>query len=400
MELLLLLPLLLVLASPSIAIYCQRPGYSLGPSFYCFKAFQSFKTFDDARRRCEQDGALLSKSDDDFNFVNRLLRNERPQAAKGSTLNGYWLGGHRDDRDRFRWLDGTRVDPPSGKNPHWIDGEPNNYFWSWQGEDCLMTYQGSKAWNDIRCSVELRFVCQMDSIDPCNNSPCQNNGACRSTGRDVSCICPMGFIGNRCQNDVRPCTKDPCQNGGQCRNVIKNNNFEAECICPPEYEGRNCEKIVDPCAKVNCANGGACVANGLQWNCVCQRGFTGTLCETSLEPCELLPCKNGGICENVGKDFMCFCKDGYEGKTCEVEDACLQAGTPCTNGGQCIKSATDGYTAGTDGNSYKFHSERLTWDEAQAVCAKEGAFLAMEKTEATHRYIMKAYHKFMWLGVQ
>ncbi len=62
-------------------------------------------------------------------------------------------------------------------------------------------------------------------------------------------------------------------------------------------------------------------------------------------------------------------------------------------------SPADGYTAGTDGNSYKFHSERLTWDAAQAVCAKEGAFLAMEKTTETHRYIMQAYHKFMWLGV-
>ena len=61
--------------------------------------------------------------------------------------------------------------------------------------------------------------------------------------------------------------------------------------------------------------------------------------------------------------------------------------------------STDGYTEGTDGYSYRIHSERETWDEAQDVCAKEDALLAMEKTDATHRYIMQAYHKFMWLGV-
>jgi len=67
-----------------------------------------------------------------------------------------------------------------------------------------------------------------------------------------------------------------------------------------------------------------------------------------------------------------------------------------TLGSQCV---VDGYTAGTDGNSYKFYSEHLTWDAAQDVCAKECAFLAMEKTDATHSYIMQSYHKHMWLGV-
>jgi len=65
----------------------------------------------------------------------------------------------------------------------------------------------------------------------------------------------------------------------------------------------------------------------------------------------------------------------------------------------CQKPTKDGYIAGTDGNSYKFHSERLTWDAAQDVCAKECAFLAMEKSDATHSYIMQSYHKHMWLGV-
>jgi len=62
-------------------------------------------------------------------------------------------------------------------------------------------------------------------------------------------------------------------------------------------------------------------------------------------------------------------------------------------------TAADGYTAGTDGNSYKFHSERLTWDAAEDVCAAEGASLAMEKTDATHSYIKQTYQTKMWIGV-
>jgi len=64
-----------------------------------------------------------------------------------------------------------------------------------------------------------------------------------------------------------------------------------------------------------------------------------------------------------------------------------------------IPMCSDGYTWGTDGNYYKFHLEQLTWHAARDICDKEGAFLAMEKTVATHSYIMQSYQKNMWIGV-
>ena len=95
-------------------------------------------------------------------------------------------------------------------------------------------------------------------------------------------------------------------------------------------------------------------------------------------------------------------EDGYTGQP--TEDG-LYTGRPTdgytdqsTEDGY-TDQPTDGYTGGADGNYYKFYSERLAWDAARDACAKEGAFLAMEKTNATHNYIVQTYGDPMWIGV-
>ena len=63
--------------------------------------------------------------------------------------------------------------------------------------------------------------------------------------------------------------------------------------------------------------------------------------------------------------------------------------------------AGDDYVAGTDGFFYKFHAETVTWHAARDACAKEGASLAMEKTDATHTFLRTNYgdKNEMWIGV-
>lgn len=54
----------------------------------------------------------------------------------------------------------------------------------------------------------------------CASSPCRNGGTC-STLRNgkYECICPKGFKGATCTEDVEECQTNPCRHGGTCLNT-------------------------------------------------------------------------------------------------------------------------------------------------------------------------------------
>ena len=66
----------------------------------------------------------------------------------------------RAEERKFKWVDGTKENLHGFK---WLTNEPGNSF---PGEDCVEMFVRSNhnLWNDVPCSKELPFVCQVCSL--------------------------------------------------------------------------------------------------------------------------------------------------------------------------------------------------------------------------------------------
>ncbi|XP_028818098.1 protein crumbs homolog 1-like isoform X2 [Denticeps clupeoides] len=71
--------------------------------------------------------------------------------------------------------------------------------------------------------------------DERRNYTCFNGGNCSAT--DLSCDCPPGFTGHRCQQEVDECKSNPCLNGGYCRNLLD----RFQCVCDLSFAGDVCQ---------------------------------------------------------------------------------------------------------------------------------------------------------------
>lgn len=110
---------------------------------------------------------------------------------------------------------------------------------------------------------------------PCDAAPCHNGATCVNSGDGFTCLCPDGWDGATCTNNINDCTPHPCYNGGHCVDGI---NWRV-CECAEGFAGPDCRVNINECASSPCAFGSTCVDGIADFTCVCPPGRTGRRCE-------------------------------------------------------------------------------------------------------------------------
>uniref|UniRef100_A0A1A7WPF2 C-type lectin domain-containing protein n=2 Tax=Iconisemion striatum TaxID=60296 RepID=A0A1A7WPF2_9TELE len=144
---------------PMIAGGCERcpSGWILMNSacyYFSISEAEGIKTWNQAREFCQIYGGdllVIDSKDKQKAVVAHLVRNGKPTEV----FTGFWFG-LRDSHveGKWKWLDGTDL-----VEGFWNDGEPNDI----NNEDCGAVYDRKnffKAWNDVRCEVKLKWICE------------------------------------------------------------------------------------------------------------------------------------------------------------------------------------------------------------------------------------------------
>uniref|UniRef100_A0A0K0EXE7 Eyes shut (inferred by orthology to a D. melanogaster protein) n=1 Tax=Strongyloides venezuelensis TaxID=75913 RepID=A0A0K0EXE7_STRVS len=181
---------------------------------------------------------------------------------------------------------------------------------------------------------------------PCTSSDCNNNGVCVGTKGAYSCICKLGFLGERCQTaPYALCDSKQCSNNGLCLGTIDS----YICACNLGYSGEKCATVSESlCDEKDCNNAGICMGTKSIFTCLCSIGYSGKRCEnvsntgTSLDStfCTMKDCNGNGICFGSKVTSTCLCKLGYQGLRCEIEPMCNSA-LQCNNNGICVGTSTN-----------------------------------------------------------
>ena len=67
---------------------------------------------------------------------------------------------------------------------------------------------------------------------------CEHGGTSYvNVGIDV-CICPPGYTGDKCENNIDDCLSSPCLHGGNCTDQV--DNYTCDCS-DTFYEGPDCD---------------------------------------------------------------------------------------------------------------------------------------------------------------
>ncbi|KAJ8032625.1 Protein kinase C-binding protein NELL2 [Holothuria leucospilota] len=166
--------------------------------------------------------------------------------------------------------------------------------------DCL---PGHQRLSDVHVTV----------IDECSQGGhnCSSDATCVDSVEGYHCICNEGFTGNG-ETCIPECSP-PCQNGGQCQ-------LSGECLCPRGYKGRQCQNDVDECERGidDCTGNSHCVNLVGSHHCECNPGYSrtgpitdnGESCQDIDECAEGHTCHKSRLCNNLDGSYECRCSPG------------------------------------------------------------------------------------------
>lgn len=191
-------------------------------------------------------------------------------------------------------IDLVRISPFAGR-VHTRDHRAPRY--------CLMSCVGcSPVSLGVHCEINVDDCSPF--FDPVTLGPkCFNNGKCTDRVGGYSCICPPGFVGERCEGDVNECLSNPCDTRGTQNCVQRVNDYK--CECRPGYTGEHHVLAVPsarPAATPSTRSPSSAPLTLLS--------LAGRRCDTVVDGCKGKPCRNGGTCavaSNTGRGFICKC---------------------------------------------------------------------------------------------
>ncbi|XP_068705887.1 latent-transforming growth factor beta-binding protein 1-like [Montipora foliosa] len=179
----------------------------------------------------------------------------------------------------------------------------------------------------------------------CGKSACENGGTCQSgfTQKRYRCLCPPGFNGDFCQEDVDECSSEnECHVNATCTNTIGS----YKCTCKEGFtgDGRNCSDINECSSENECHVNATCTNTKGSYKCTCKEGYTGDgrNCSDIDECSSENNCLVNATCTNIIGSYKCTCKKGYGGDGAGCPDI-----NKCSSENECHVNATCANTKGS-----------------------------------------------------